>query len=151
MQDIGGCRAVLDTQEQVQRVADRFRRNSHRRNHQSDKTKDYVDSPKPSGYRAIHIYTRYHGRRIEVQLRTPGQDFWAKFVEAVTQISGIDFKNGAGRDEAHEGLRELADFISMGESGQLPTEALREEITSLAAYVLRMSGILVQPGIREEA
>lgn len=71
MQDIGGCRAVIDTQDQVRRVADRFRKNSHRRNQQRDKTKDYVDSPKPSGYRAIHIYTRYHGRRIEVQLCTP--------------------------------------------------------------------------------
>lgn len=44
----------------------------HRRR-QEDKTKDYVAEPKPSGYRAIHIYTRYHGRRIEVQFRTPGQ------------------------------------------------------------------------------
>ena len=26
-----------------------------------------------SGYRAIHIYTRYHGRRIEVRLRTREQ------------------------------------------------------------------------------
>ena len=127
---------MIDTQEQVQRVADRFRRNSRLRNQQEDKTKDYVDKPRPSGYRAIHIYTRYDGRRIEVQLRTPGQDLWATFVEAVTDSSGIDFKNGEGPDEAHERLRKMAELISMGESGQLPTEVVVEEVSTLAVDVV---------------
>ena len=151
MQDIGGCRAVLDTQEQVQRVADRFRRNSHRRNQQRDKTKDYVDSPRETGYRAIHIYTRYHGRRIEVQLRTPGQDLWATFVEALTQTSGTDFKNGKGPDEAHDRLRKMAAIISMGESGQRPTEVVVEEVSTLAVDVVQMSVSLVLARIQEEA
>ncbi len=127
---------MIDTQEQVQRVADRFRRNSRLRNQQEDRTKDYVDKPRPSGYRAIHIYTRYDGRRIEVQLRTPGQDLWATFVEAVTDSSGIDFKNGEGPDEAHERLRKMAELISMGESGQLPTEVVVEEVSTLAVDVV---------------
>ena len=55
MQDIGGCRAVLDTQHQIQRVVERFRANSLRRNKKPDKIRDYVASPKDSGYRAVHI------------------------------------------------------------------------------------------------
>ena len=62
MQDIGGCRAVLDTQDQIQRAVERFCTNSLRRNEKPDKVRDYVASPKDSGYRAVHIYTRYHGR-----------------------------------------------------------------------------------------
>ncbi len=131
MQDIGGCRAVLDTQEQVQRVVERFRRNSHRRNEQPDRIKNYVKSPRDTGYRAIHIYTRYHRRRIEVQLRTPGQDLWAKLVEDLTHITGIDVKNGDGPDEAHELLRKLAAFLSMSESGQLPAGSLVDDLNML--------------------
>ena len=97
MQDIGGCRAVLDTQEQVQRVVERFCANSLRRNQKSDTIKDYVVSPKPSGYRAVHIYTRYHNRRIEMQLRTRDQDSWAKLVEHLTNTTGIDFKTAKGQ------------------------------------------------------
>ena len=37
MQDIGGCRAVLNTQEQVQRVVERFCANSLKRNRQPDR------------------------------------------------------------------------------------------------------------------
>ena len=70
MQDLGGCRAVLYSQEQVRRVQERFCANSLRRNSRPDKIRDYVARSQDSGYRAIHIHTRYHGRRIEVQLRT---------------------------------------------------------------------------------
>ena len=132
MQDIGGCRAVLDTQEQVQRVVERFRANSLRRNPQPDKIRDYVASPKTSGYRAIHIYTRYHGRRIEVQLRTREQDSWAKIVEDLTSKTGIDFKNGDGADDVHVLLRKLSALLSMRESGQPYTEDLMDILTRLA-------------------
>ena len=64
--------------------------------------------PQDSGYRAIHVHTRYHGRRIEVQLRTRDQDSWAKIVEDLTSKTGIDFKNGDGPVEVHDLLRELS-------------------------------------------
>ncbi|MDE0375376.1 MAG: RelA/SpoT domain-containing protein [bacterium] len=135
MQDIGGCRAVLATQEQVQQVVKRFCRNSLRRNKQADKIRDYVASPKSSGYRAIHIYTRYHDRRIEVQLRTREQDSWAKVVELLTSMTGIDFKNGDGPDKVHELLRELSAVLSMRAPGQPFTEAHMDILTRLARLV----------------
>ncbi|WP_420626874.1 RelA/SpoT domain-containing protein [Candidatus Poriferisodalis sp.] len=82
MQDIGGCRAVLNTQDEVQRVVDRFCANSLDRNRRADKIRDYVARPQASGPR--HIHTRYHGRRVEMQLRTRDQDSWAKIVENLT-------------------------------------------------------------------
>ena len=132
MQDIGGCRAVLDTQDEVQRVVDRFCASSFERNEQTDKIKDYVARPQVSGYRVIHIYTRYHGRRIEVQLRTPGQHSWAKIVEDLTSRTGIDFKSGDGPEEVHDLLRHLSELLSLGESGQPPNEALLDALTRLA-------------------
>ena len=132
MQDIGGCRAVLNTQEEVQRVVERFCTNSLRRNQQADRVRDYVASPQPSGYRAIHIYTRYHGRRIEVQLRTGEQDSWAKIVDDLTSRTGIDFKNGHGPHEVHELLRELSALLSMRKPGHPYTEDLMDILPRLA-------------------
>ena len=85
--------------------------------------------PKP---RAIHIYTRYHGRRIEVQLRTREQDSWAKIVEDVTGKTGIDFKNGDGPDVVHDVLRRLSVLLSMREPGRPYTEDLMNTLTRLA-------------------
>ena len=136
MQDIGGCRAVLDTQEQVQRVVKRFCANSLRRNQKSDTVKDYVVSPKGSGYRAVHIYTRYHNRRLEMQLRTRDQDSWAKLVEHLTDTTGVDFKNGEGPAEVHELLRELATSLSKREPDQPYAEDLINILTRLATIAV---------------
>ena len=132
MQDIGGCRAVLNTQEQVQRAVERFCANSLKRDRRPDRIRDYVAGPQDSGYRAIHIYTRYHGRRIEVQLRTREQDIWAKIVEDLTSKTGIDFKNGDGPDEVHDLLRRLSELLSQREPGQPYTQALLGVLTRLA-------------------
>ena len=132
MQDIGGCRAILDTQDQVQRVVKRFSGNSLRRNHEVDRVRDYVASPQPSGYRAIHIYTKYHGRRIEVQVRTRDQHSWAKIVDDLSSKTGIDYKNGHGPDKVHELLRELSALLSMREPGQPYLEDLMGTLTRLA-------------------
>ena len=143
MQDIGGCRAVLNTQEQVQRVVERFCANSLKRNQRPDKIRDYVAGPHASGYRAIHIYTRYHGRRIEVQLRTREQDRWAKIVEDLTSKTGIDVKNGDGPDEVHELLRKLSELLSQREPGQPYTEALMDILTRLS--MTAAFGLIIRP------
>ena len=132
MQDVSGCRAVLNSQEEVQRVVARFVANSLERNKQPDKIRDYVAQPQDSGYRAVHIYTRYHGRRIEVQLRTRDQDSWAKIVEGLTSKTGIDFKSGDGPDEIHERLKSLSEPLSLRVPGQPPSEALMDTLTRLA-------------------
>lgn len=68
----------------------------------------------------------------------------------MTYVSGIDFKNGDGPDEAHELLRRLAGLIPMGESGQLPTDTFVEELTGMADEVVEMSVNLSTPRIQEE-
>lgn len=151
MQDIGGCRAVLNTQEEVQRVVDRFVANSLKRNKQSDKIRDYVVQPQDSGYRAVHIYTRYHGRRIEVQLRTGEQDSWAKIVESLTSNTGIDFKNGDGPDEVHDLLRRLSELGSRRVPGQPPSEAVMDILTRLAMMsVVGLSFRSLEQGVGED-
>ena len=112
MQDIGGCRVVLPSLEAIARVGRRFTTNSERRNGEADRVLDYVTDPRPSGYRAVHIHTRYGGRRIEVQLRTPWQHRWARLIEDLTSRTGVDYKSGAGPPGHHSSLRSLGDLYA---------------------------------------
>ena len=90
MQDIGGCRAVLKTVAQVKKVQKAYLESDLR--HQLIlPIHDYIERPKYSGYRGIHmVYTynsdkkqTYNGLKIEVQLRTQLQHAWATAVEIV--------------------------------------------------------------------
>ena len=65
MQDIGGCRAVLASIDEVRRVEARLRKSRPPVGYS-----DYVTTPRSSGYRGVHLVVVYDGRRIEVQLRT---------------------------------------------------------------------------------
>jgi hypothetical protein len=88
MQDIGGCRAVVATVDQVYRIAERYGESDFE--HELDYTNDYIKGPNArSGYRSLHLVYRhrsrarpaYNGQRIEVQLRTSLQHTWATAVE----------------------------------------------------------------------
>ena len=118
MQDIGGCRAVFSAQSEVERVLARFTRNSLKRNEIEDAVRDYVTNPRSSGYRGVHIWTRYDGRRLEVQLRTELQHGWAKLVEELVVLTGVDYKSGDGPEIVHEWLRRLSGVCASVEAGQ---------------------------------
>ena len=118
MGDIGGCRAVFETQDEVTRVQERFVANSARRNGVDDAVRDYVQDPRSSGYRAVHVWTRYGGQRVEVQLRTRMQHDWARLVEDITVRTGINYKSGDGSDDVHRWLRLLSTAVSFEEAGQ---------------------------------
>lgn len=76
MQDLGGCRAILNSIDEVRRVQARLVR---RRPVMT--VSDYIASPRMSGYRGVHVVVVYGGRCIEVQLRTRVMHEWAYTVE----------------------------------------------------------------------
>jgi ppGpp synthetase/RelA/SpoT-type nucleotidyltranferase len=53
MQDIGGCRAVVTTIDEVYALREQYRKTSHCM-FWSTKN-DYIANPKPSGYRSLHL------------------------------------------------------------------------------------------------
>ena len=62
--DIGGVRALLPSLDHVQAVRRRLQKTWT-----IAKTRDYIATPKASGYRALHLIVRRSGYAIEVQLR----------------------------------------------------------------------------------
>lgn len=102
MQDIGGCRAVLRTIEEVEQLSTVYRKNAG--SHEIVNEKDYVSKPPHSGYRSVHITQRYKsaqkpeftGLLIEVQIRSLLQHAWATAVETVDAFLGTDLKSSLG-------------------------------------------------------
>ena len=148
LQDLGGCRAVFATQAEVALAQQRFMSNSMRRNGTEDTVRDYVARPRDSGYRALHLWTRYRGLRIEVQLRTRLQHSWAATVEDLSALTGIDYKSGEGPEEVHVWLRLLSQSYAYAEAGVRPGGRFELELADANAAALSR---IVRGAIRQES
>ena len=106
IQDLGGCRAILDTMENVRSIVQILQQ---RGRHEIRREDNYIEKPKDDGYRSHHVILAFKGnsdetsvfdgRRIELQLRTRMQHSWATAVEAVGLFRGEELKNHAGSQE----------------------------------------------------
>ncbi|WP_165982370.1 RelA/SpoT domain-containing protein [Dankookia rubra] len=115
LQDLAGCRAILDDIRDVRELVAALRTDLRHELHWED---DYIAGPKTDGYRSHHLIVafrakngaerRYDGRRVEVQIRTRLQHAWATAVEAVGLFRGEGLKN---REGSAEWLRLFA-FVS---------------------------------------
>lgn len=87
MEDIVGCRCIMQSEEQVYKVYESLKKNPQISIKESHR--DYIKEPKSDGYRSLHIacslpsFPNYY---IEVQLRTQEQHNWATLVETTDAL-----------------------------------------------------------------
>jgi (p)ppGpp synthase/HD superfamily hydrolase len=124
MADIGGVRVLLANQAAVDDVLKRVRKNWRP---DIERVRDYVETPKASGYRAKHVIVVKKERRIEVQLRTPLQDTWANQVEADSRWAA-NFKAGQGHQAVHDYYVVVSDLFASREAGVEPDERFMQEL-----------------------
>lgn len=105
MQDLGGCRVIVDTIDQVYNAIDRYKNSRIR--HKLKREYDYIQNPKSSGYRSYHMVYQYHSDRkdtynknmlIEIQFRTKLQHIWATAVEMMGIYTKSNLKSSQGDD-----------------------------------------------------
>lgn len=109
MQDLGGCRVILPTVEEVIRFKNDLYNSRIR--HVFSGEKNYIESPKTSGYRSIHniykfrtdtkkneIYNNYDFL-IEIQFRTHLQHLWATAVEVMGLLERENLKASQGNKD----------------------------------------------------
>lgn len=105
MQDIGGCRAVVPTWATVLTLYEAFK--VSRQKHKLVHVDDYINAPRESGYRGIHLIYRYQSRtrleynglKVEIQLRSRLQHAWATAVETVGTLLEQPLKSSIGQQE----------------------------------------------------
>jgi putative GTP pyrophosphokinase len=105
MQDIGGLRAVVENTEKVRLLEENYL--SSRFSHQLVGQKDYINCPKETGYRGIHLIYKYKsetvpeydGLQLELQIRTRLQHTWATAVETMGTFLNHALKSSEGPEE----------------------------------------------------
>lgn len=127
MQDIGGLRAVVGTIAKVRQLEKDY--DDTRFDHERIAVYDYIDTPKDSGYRSLHVVYKYKnkrapmydGLRIELQFRTKLQHAWATAVETIGTFLEQPLKASEGPEEwlAFFALVSSA-FAHMEETSRVP-------------------------------
>jgi ppGpp synthetase/RelA/SpoT-type nucleotidyltranferase len=126
MQNIAGCRVVVDTIAQQEKALGSVTREFSERR---------IDDrrQKPShGYRAVHVVVKVDGKPVEVQLRTELQQAWAEVSEKMADVVGVDIKYGGGPASVRGVLKQLADVISSHEAKEASLPANIENGTDKA-------------------
>jgi hypothetical protein len=123
MEDIGGCRAVVASLDDLAALRSRI---TTVWGSAITRERDYITKPKATGYRAVHIVVAFGGPTVEVQLRTRRQQAWARTVEAAETTSRTHLKDGIGDPATLRFLRDLGDAASTLDRGEPLPEHLRE-------------------------
>ena len=132
MQDIGGCRAVLNNIREVRALRDNVL--ASRAKHILAHSKDYIAEPKESGYRGIHLIYRYHsdtytkhcGLMVEIQIRSTIQHVWATGVETVGTFIRSPLKSSIGPKDWLEFFARLSTTLHLKESNPRIYKRLEE-------------------------
>lgn len=138
MQDIGGCRAVLQTVAEVRRVQRLFDKRRP-----PVRVSDYIDNPRSSGYRGAHVIVAYDDKMIEIQLRTVAMHEWAITVEKLSGRLRQDLKGGSGPVQVLSLLEAISEAMALEEVDEIVDSALVKKIDDLRQEALPY---LHQPG-----
>lgn len=115
LNDVAGIRVVCPFIEDIYHVADLL---ASQDDIKLIRVKDYIEHPKPNGYRSYHMIVEIpvffsEGKtlmRVEVQIRTMGMDFWASLEHQIRYKKGLE--GTKLYDEISERLQESAKMIT---------------------------------------
>jgi putative GTP pyrophosphokinase len=127
MQDIGGLRAVVDNLSQVRKLAKLYRDGSL--THELIDEDDYINTPKESGYRSLHLIYKYKNQHnplydglcLELQIRTKLQHAWATAVETIGTFLDQALKSSEGPKEWLDYFKVVGAAFASLENSPVPT------------------------------
>ena len=102
MQDIGGCRVIVQNSKKVDKIVRELKKKAEFKCLNGVvRYKDYIKEPKKDGYRSYHIISHFPDengelRKIEVQIRTKIQHYWATALEIVDLFTKQSLKTNQG-------------------------------------------------------
>lgn len=167
MQDLGGCRVIVPSIEEVYSLAKRYEKS--RKRHMKKKEYDYIDNPKQSGYRSLHVVYEYKSDKstnynknmlIEIQFRTHLQHLWATAVETMGMFKKTAIKSGQGDEDINRFFTLTSSLIAMKEeTSAVPNTTeniseIKEELIKLNEknqYLKFLNGIKIVTNVEEKS
>jgi ppGpp synthetase/RelA/SpoT-type nucleotidyltranferase len=129
MQDIAGCRVVVDNILVQDQVVERLK--------SALPKAIVVDRRKqPSfGYRAMHVIVTARNKPVEIQVRTELQHLWAQFSEKLSDVRDPGIKYGGGGTEIQQTLSSISTLIASLENVELNESVLESMLSDLQSQV----------------
>ncbi|MBD5347753.1 MAG: RelA/SpoT domain-containing protein [Bacteroides sp.] len=122
MQDIGGLRVVLPNIKTLDKLYTILQANVPEGFMLEKSPINYIEFPKESGYRSVHFVYKfvsdnndYNGLRVELQVRTKLQHFWAMAVETAGLVTKTPLKSSQGADEWLEFFKYVSSLFAIKE------------------------------------
>lgn len=136
MQDIGGCRVILQSRADLLSVRDHLDATwgAGAASKADYREQNYLDEPRESGYRAVHIIVRRDGFPVETQLRDPELHMWAETVEAFSLATRINYKQD-GYSIVQQFMRAASDVLRRRELGEPISSAELDAMDTLRVRV----------------
>ena len=132
--DIAGCRCILQNEKKVFQFLEELRRSdileivskTDSTGNPKEYIYDYINNPKPNGYKSIHIICKCIDKFIEIQIRDNTQHAWATLVEITDSIYKTKIKEKD--DDSNSGLK---DFLKLYSKGRNLTKDERQQINNI--------------------
>ncbi|ELA9842547.1 hypothetical protein V3H41_00405 [Vibrio parahaemolyticus] len=144
MQDIGGCRAILASIDNVYEAKVFFEQKMQDVGHELVRADDYIQNPKKSGYRGIHLIYKYngsetsanhHGMMVEAQIRTRFQHYWATAVETMGAYLKQSLKSSQGDRKILGHFSRLGDLFAYYEGQPLYDQEIAPHILAMNVMI----------------
>ncbi|MBI2432838.1 MAG: hypothetical protein HYV26_08210 [Candidatus Hydrogenedentes bacterium] len=120
VQDIAGCRLVVDSYTHQESTAELLRA-------LFPGAMVFDRRAKPShGYRAVHIIVRIKGKSVEIQVRTYLQHLWAALSEKMADRYGPEIKYGGGKESLRLKLAQASERVRSVENMEAELAALAD-------------------------
>lgn len=133
LQDIGGCRIIVEKNADVDRILKFLQEKlSAQKSISVDRITDYRELGRDvTGYRAVHVLMSRHGHKLELQIRSRIQHYWAESIERTSVIYGYHLKEQEGDQAVIGYFKALSDAFYEIEAGREPSAQQRLEIDRL--------------------
>jgi putative GTP pyrophosphokinase len=143
VQDIAGCRVVVDDIAAQERVIDALLDLFPR-----SVVVDRRAAPS-HGYRAVHVIATILGKPVEMQVRSSSQHLWAELSEKLSDVFDPAIKYGGGDEEIRQILQEGSAAVAMleGFEKQLLTvegeHSMDDRLDVMREQIARLKGEMV--------
>ena len=120
MQDLGGCRAIVSSVEDVYDAVSAVRESLT--DFDIKREYDYLENPKQSGYRSYHIVCQYQqpidnkSILLEMQIRTELEHVWATAIEVMGLYTKSSLKSSMGDSDILRFFQIVSSLFALEES-----------------------------------